>query len=205
MSNASTLFQRVVEVAQRQTYILGGDHPDTVKSIARVCVMAIQEGIWGLEKWVPRPAELPDVDAEMRETVASRKAADRELKRAILDWRWSNEQIECEGAERLRVCVLNFADLEKLRAQGDEEAQKLQEAIWVHAKRTFHGVDVSTAELQRDDLDRWCRRVVGAHNPVPVWLRTRAYVKLFTPRASSEPTKVGGVVRNMFGGEEDDA
>jgi len=166
-------FDEVVNVAQRSTAILGGDHPDAVKAIARVCEQAIESGIWGALPYVPRPGELPDTDAELHDAATSKKGVDKELKMAVLRWKWANESVEVENAERLRVCALNFADLDVLREQGDEEARALQVTIFVHCKRQFNGVDVSTApKWPATNLDRWCRCTVAAKNPVPVWLRT---------------------------------
>jgi hypothetical protein len=187
--------------AQRMTEVLGGDHPDTVRAIARVCVRAIDEDLWGHQRWVPRPVELPDNDDELRDVASSKKAADKDLRRAILAWKWSNEKVENDAAEKLRVCVLNFVDLERLRAQGDEEAQKLQERLWIHCKRTFNA-DVSVAKADRDTLDRWCHRAVAVNNPVPVWLRLGERSKTFTPRRSSAPEKVGNVIP-LFEEEDD--
>lgn len=184
-------FDEAVSVAQRCTAILGGDHPDAVKAIARVCEQAIMAGIWGSLPYVPRPGELPDTDAELHEAATSTKAVDRELKMSVLRWKWANESVEVENAERLRVCALNFADLEPLREMGDEEARAIQETLFVHCKRAF-AVDVSTAP-KGPTLERWCRCMVATKNPVPVWLRTASQPRGAWKPRGGEMTQLGGL------------
>lgn len=191
-----TPYQEAVTLAERAVGILGGGHSDAVKAIARVCEMAIQDGIWGALAYVPRPAELPDTDAELHDAATSKRGADKELKLAVLRWKWANESVEMENAERLRVCALNFADLDRLRDQGDETVRDTQVVLFVHCKRTFN-VDVSQAPKWPDPtLERWCRRAVATKNPVPVWLRLGLQPRnAFRPRGG-EMTKVG----SLFGG-----
>lgn len=197
-------FDATVSAAQRAVDVLGGGHPDAVTAIARVCTQAIEDGLWGALAWVPRPAELPDTDDDLHEAATSTKAADRNLRLAVLDWRFANEAVEVENAERLRVCVLNFRDLDALREQGDEGARALQVTIWVHARRTFNAPDLSAAPTGRDELARWCRCAVATKNPVPVWLRTGAAPRnAWRPSRGGNPTKASRLFTAPFNNDDD--
>lgn len=191
-------FEELVEVASKANGYLGGAHEDAIKAAARVCERAITDRIWGPLPWVPRPGEIPDRDEELHDAATSTKVVDRQLKMAVLGWKWANESVEVENAERLRVCVLNFADLEPLRDAGDEDARQIQITLFVYAKRSFDGADISKAPREREELGRWCRRVASKGNPVPVWLRIGA-----PPRSAWKPQRGGDPVRagSLFTGE----
>ena len=192
-------FDDAVNVAQRCTAFLGGDHPDAVKAIARVCDLAITSGIWGAVPYVLRPRELPDTDAELNDAATSTKAVDRELKMSVLRWKWANETVEVENAERLRVCALNFVDLEPLRKMGDEDARTMQETLFVHCKRAW-AVDISTAP-NGPTLERWCRRTVATKNPVPIWLRTGSAPRSAWKPRGGEMTQLSGLFSNSTKGK----
>lgn len=213
-------FQALVTAAKRTTGMLGGDHESAVLAIAKLGAAAVEDGIFGRVDWVKRPLELPDETDELVTLLSGRKQAEADQRRVARDWVFDNERALNEMAERIRVCAMNFAGLDRARqakidalarvedddvrtklGEDAEALRQVQIVFWLHVKNTW-AVSIVDAPEEREALQAWCMKAACPGNPVPAAVRPGAERRRFIPRRGGDPKKAGSLLDNV--GDEDD-